>query len=62
MGGAQDGITFGAFSLYLKPRDVAKFGQLLLQKGQWNGQSVVDSAWIDEASQPLMNSGILGTP
>ena len=36
---AKDGITFGAVSIYLKPRDIAKFGQLLLQNGKWgNGQ------------------------
>jgi len=59
---AHDGNTFGAFSLYLKPRDVAKFGQLLIQNGNWNGQSIVDSAWIAEATKPLVNSSVLGTP
>jgi CubicO group peptidase (beta-lactamase class C family) len=59
---AQDGITFGAFSLYLKPRDCAKFGQLLLQNGRWNGQTVVDSNWIAEATQPLVNTHISGAP
>jgi CubicO group peptidase (beta-lactamase class C family) len=50
---AKDGVTFGAFALYLKPRDAAKFGQLLLQNGYWNGEPVVDSAWIAEATRPL---------
>lgn len=59
---ATDGNTFGAFSLYLKPRDIAKFGQLLLQNGQWNGQRLVDSVWIAEATQPLVNSGSGGGP
>jgi CubicO group peptidase (beta-lactamase class C family) len=53
---AKDGLTFGAFSLYLKPRDAAKFGQLLLNNGKWNGQQLVDSNWISKATQPLVNS------
>ena len=59
---AHDGNTFGAFSLYLKPRDLAKFGQLLLHEGKWNNQQIVDSAWIHEATQPIVNSMSLGTP
>jgi CubicO group peptidase (beta-lactamase class C family) len=47
---ARDGITFGAFALYLKPRDLVKVGQLLLQHGTWNGQQIVDSTWIEEAT------------
>lgn len=53
---AKDGITFGAFSLYLKPRDAAKFGQLLLSNGRWKGQQIVDSSWIAEATNPLVNA------
>ena len=55
---SKDGITFGAFSLFLKPRDVAKFGQLLLQNGKWENKQIVDSSWIAEATKPLvtMNS------
>lgn len=59
---AQDGSTFGAFSLYLKPRDLARFGQLLLQNGVWNNQQVVDSTWIAQASGIQVNSSTLGTP
>ena len=57
---ANDGITFGAFSLYLKPRDIARFGQMLLDNGGWNGQQVVDSAWIAQATQPLVTSNDYG--
>jgi CubicO group peptidase (beta-lactamase class C family) len=47
-----DGITFGAVSIFMKPRDVAKFGQMLLQNGKWGDQQIVDSSWIAEASVP----------
>jgi CubicO group peptidase (beta-lactamase class C family) len=48
---AKDGLNFGAFSLYLTPRDLARIGQLCLQEGQWNGQQVFSSSWIKEATQ-----------
>jgi CubicO group peptidase (beta-lactamase class C family) len=48
---AKDGLNFGAFSLHLQPRDLAKIGQLCLQQGQWNGQTVFESSWIKEATR-----------
>jgi CubicO group peptidase (beta-lactamase class C family) len=53
---ANDGITFGAFSLFMKPRDLAKFGQLLLQNGKWGNQQIVDSTWITEATKPVVTT------
>ncbi len=47
---SKDGTTFGAFSLYLKPRDFGKIGQLLLQKGQWDNETLVDSLYLKEAT------------
>jgi CubicO group peptidase (beta-lactamase class C family) len=49
---AKDGITFGASNLNLKPRDMAKFGQMLLQHGRWQNKQIVDSAWVHEATRP----------
>jgi CubicO group peptidase (beta-lactamase class C family) len=46
---AKDGTTFGAYSLFLKPRDLAKIGQLLLQNGIWNDQRIIDSQFLNEA-------------
>jgi CubicO group peptidase (beta-lactamase class C family) len=51
---AKDGTTFGAVSLFLKPRDLAKFGQMLLNYGTWNGVRIVDSSWIAKATKPLV--------
>lgn len=59
---AKDGINFGAFSLFIKPRDAAKFGQLLAQNGVWENRQLVDSTWISDATQPIVNSGTLGSP
>lgn len=44
------GINTGGYGLRLKTEDMAKFGQLFLQKGKWNGKQILPAAWIEEAS------------
>jgi CubicO group peptidase (beta-lactamase class C family) len=46
---SDDGLTLGATGLEITTGDMAKFGQLLLQRGSWRGKQLVSSAWIDEA-------------
>jgi CubicO group peptidase (beta-lactamase class C family) len=58
---ANDGITFGAVSIFMKPRDIAKFGQLLLQNGKWGNEQIVDSSWIAEATKPIVTMQSPGT-
>ncbi|MBI5010691.1 MAG: serine hydrolase [Bacteroidia bacterium] len=53
---AKDGSTYGAFSLYLKPRDFAKVGQLLLQNGRWQDKQIVDVNYLTLATSHLVNS------
>ncbi len=36
--------------LYLRPRDLAKIGQLVLQKGEWQGKRLVSAEWIEKAT------------
>ena len=45
------GTTMGAHGLHLKPRDMAKIGQLVLDRGRWNGSQVVDSTWIAQSTK-----------
>lgn len=45
-----NGINTGGWGLRLKTEDMAKFGQLFLQKGKWNGKQVLPASWIEEAS------------
>lgn len=37
--------------LYLVARDLLKFGQLYVDRGQWNGETVVSETWIDASTQ-----------
>jgi CubicO group peptidase (beta-lactamase class C family) len=45
-----EGICMGGFGLFTKTDAIAKFGQLYLQKGLWNGKQLIFEAWVDEAT------------
>jgi hypothetical protein len=44
------GINTGGWGLRLKTEDLAKFGQLFLQKGSWQGKQVLSKQWVEAAS------------
>lgn len=44
------GINTGGWGLRVKTEDMAKFAELFLQKGNWNGKQIIPAAWIEEAS------------
>ena len=44
------GITAGGYGLHLSCQDIAKFGQLLLQDGVWNGEQVLPAGWVKQAT------------
>lgn len=44
------GINVGGWGLRVKTEDIAKFGQLYLQKGKWNGKQIIPAAWVEEAT------------
>ncbi len=52
-----NGIDFGGWGLYLTTEDIAKFGQLLLQKGKWNGVQLVPEDWVEEATSFQTSNG-----
>ncbi len=44
------GINTGGWGLRLKTEDMAKFAELFLQGGKWNGKQVISADWVKEAS------------
>jgi len=51
------GINMGGFGLNITTEDIACFGQLYLQKGQWNGKQIVPEAWVEEATSSHISNG-----
>jgi CubicO group peptidase (beta-lactamase class C family) len=49
-------LTAASSLLYLKPRDMAKIGQLYLQLGVWNGVQVVSPKWIQKSTDISVNA------
>lgn len=45
-----EGNSLGGYGLKLCTEDIAKFGQLYLQKGKWNGQQLIPEAWVEQAT------------
>ncbi len=44
------GINTAGWGLFLTPADMAKIGQLYLNRGAWNGRQLVSAEWIDEST------------
>jgi hypothetical protein len=44
------GINTGGWGLSLQTESLAKFGQLYLRKGAWNGGKLLPAEWVEEAT------------
>ena len=44
-----DGYFAGGHSVFITPREMARFGQLVLQHGMWDGEQLVPAAWLDRS-------------
>ena len=51
------GINTGFTGLSLTTEGIARFGQLYLQRGVWQGQRLLSEAWINEATQRQVSNG-----
>ena len=45
-----EGYSLGGYGLFIRTEDIAKFGQLYLQKGKWNDQQLLPEKWVEEAT------------
>ena len=59
--GLPNGLPHSGGGLYLRPRDMAKIGQLVADGGRWRGNQIVSESWIRESVQPrLLNVRTFG--
>lgn len=49
--------TFGGSGLHIRTEDIARFGQLYLQKGNWQGKQLIPAAWIEAATSRQTSNG-----
>ncbi len=54
---SKDGVALGGFGMRATTEDIAKFGQLYLQEGEWNGRRLLPAAWVAAASARQTSNG-----
>lgn len=52
-----EGISLGGYGLSVRTEDIAKFGQLYLQKGKWDGRQILPESWVDFATSRQTSNG-----
>ena len=50
-------INMGGWGLEVRTEDIARFGQLYLQKGIWQGKRLIPEAWVKEATSKQVSNG-----
>jgi CubicO group peptidase (beta-lactamase class C family) len=45
------GLNTAGYGLRISTEDIARFGQLYLQKGMWNGKRLLSESWVADASK-----------
>ena len=53
----ESGNYIGSSYGYATPRDWAKFGLLYLNEGNWDGEQIIDTSWVNFVRQPAEHSG-----
>lgn len=51
------GINLGGYGLNVRTEDIARFGQLYLQKGQWQGKQLLPKDWVEMATTKQVSNG-----
>ncbi len=53
----QDMSEHPAYHFSMSPRDMARFGLLILREGRWRGEQIVPEAWVDRMLAPYSDAG-----
>ncbi|NUQ70046.1 MAG: serine hydrolase [Chthonomonadales bacterium] len=51
------GINTGGWGLSITTEDIARFGQLYLQRGVWEGRQLISGDWVDAATSRQVSNG-----
>src|ERR1043166_4180026 len=51
------GISAGAYGLSVRTEEIARFGEVYLQKGMWNGKQLLPATWIAQATSVQTSTG-----
>lgn len=53
------GRNWGYSGLYLTPHDMAKFGYLFLNEGEWDGRRIVSREWVEDATSRHLDGNLM---
>lgn len=56
----EDGYTLGGYGIFTAPRELAKFGQLVIDSGRYRGNQIVPEQWIKDMTTVWENN-VYGT-
>ncbi|MDB5292872.1 MAG: penicillin-binding protein beta-lactamase class [Phycisphaerales bacterium] len=56
-GASPQGISLGGYGLKIHTEDIAKLGELYLQKGEWNGKQLLPASWVEAATKRQTSNG-----
>jgi CubicO group peptidase (beta-lactamase class C family) len=56
-GTSPQGISLGGYGLSVRTEDIAKFGQLYLQHGEWQGRQLIPTTWVEMATSRQTSNG-----
>ena len=52
-----EGVNTGGWGVHMQPESLAKFGQLILDEGRWEGKQLVPAEWIREMCKKQQETG-----
>ncbi len=56
-GTSPQGVSLGGYGLSVRTEDIARFGQLYLQKGEWHGRRLLPASWVEAATALQTSNG-----